>query len=431
MKILIKNGRVIDPANGLDGIMDILVENSLISKVAKEMKAGADTVIDAANKIVMPGIVDMHVHLREPGREDKETVATGTKAALKGGVTSALAMPNTSVPIDDLSSVSLLKDIIRKTACCKVLIAAAITKARRGEELVDIARLKKEGIAAISDDGDSVDNAEVMFAALKKAKEENVPVICHCEDRGLSGSGVVNLGLISTQLGLRGISRESEFKRVERDIELAIRAGAPVHIAHVSCRESVETIAQAKKKGARVTAETAPHYFSLTEEAVKGYDTNMKTNPPLRAKADVSAIREGLKNGVIDCIASDHAPHTESEKEIEFDRAEFGVIGLETELAVAITELIETGVLDWSGLVEKLSLNPSKILGLKAGTLGVGCEADIAIVNPALEWKVAKNSFVSKSRNSCFIGRTLKGAVEYTLLGGKIAYSGQGLALPK
>ena len=422
MSLLIKNGHVVDPANGLNETMDILVENALISKVAKEIKAVAETVIDAADKIVMPGLVDMHVHLREPGREDKETIASGTKAGLKGGVTSVLAMPNTIPPIDDIDRVKLLKEIIRKTACSNVFIAAAITAGRLGQEIVDIARLKKEGVIAFSDDGDSVENDEIMLDALKKAKEEKLLVICHSEDRKLSNQGVVNLGFISTQMGLRGISQESEFKRVQRDIELAAQAGACIHIAHVSCKESVEWIAKAKKKGVCVTAETAPHYFSLTEEAVLGYDTNMKINPPLRGKEDVKAIREGLKNGTIDCIASDHAPHTESEKEIEFDRAEFGVIGLETELSVSITELVETGLLDWVSLVEKLSLNPAKILRLDKGTLGIGREADIAIIDPRKEWKVTKMSFVSKSRNSCFIGRTLKGVMDYAICGGKIAY---------
>ena len=422
MSLLIKNGYVVDPANGLNETMDILVENALISKVAKEIKAVAETVIDAADKIVMPGLVDMHVHLREPGREDKETIASGTKAGLKGGVTSVLAMPNTIPPIDDIDRVKLLKEIIRKTACSNVFIAAAITAGRLGQEIVDIARLKKEGVIAFSDDGDSVENDEIMLDALKKAKEEKLLVICHSEDRKLSNQGVVNLGFISTQMGLRGISQESEFKRVQRDIELAAQAGACIHIAHVSCKESVEWIAKAKKKGVCVTAETAPHYFSLTEEAVLGYDTNMKINPPLRGKEDVKAIREGLKNGTIDCIASDHAPHTESEKEIEFDRAEFGVIGLETELSVSITELVETGLLDWVSLVEKLSLNPAKILGIDKGTLGIGREADIAIIDPRKEWKVTKTGFISKSKNSCFMGRTLKGVVDYAICGGKIAY---------
>lgn len=422
MSILIKNARVIDPANKTDKVLDIFIEKGVIVRVAKDISQGAPQTIDATGKIVIPGLVDMHVHLREPGREDKETIETGTRAALKGGVSSVLAMPNTTPAIDSPEQVRALKDLIKKTAQANVFIAAAITSARSGSEVTDIARLKKEGVVAISDDGSSVDDPDIFLEALKAAKGEEVLVICHSEDRTLSGQGVVNLGFISTQLGLRGISKESEYKRVRRDLDLAEKIGARIHIAHVSCLESVELIAGARKKGVLVTAETAPHYFSLIEEAVLGYDTNMKMNPPLRSLADLKAIRQGLKDGTIDCIASDHAPHTESEKEIEFDRAEFGVIGLETELAVAITELVETGILDWSVLVEKLSLNPSRILRINKGALTQGWDADLAIIDPKREWKVERGSFVSKSKNSAFLGRTLKGVVEYTICSGKIAY---------
>jgi dihydroorotase len=423
MKILIKNGRVIDPANNLDEVCDILIENSIISKVAKNIRNNnVDDIIDAQNKIVMPGLVDMHVHLREPGREDKETIASGTKAALGGGITSVLAMPNTNPAIDCIESVGLLKNIIAKTANAHVFMTAAITKGRLGQELTDIAKLKRADVIAITDDGASVDSDKLMLEAFKIAKKEKILVICHCEDRALSKAGVVNLGITSTRMGLRGISCESEYKRVQRDIELAERAKAAVHIAHLSCRESVEIIAKAKKKGIKVTCETTPHHFSLSEEAVLSFDTNLKVNPPLRSKDDVLAIQQGLVGGTIDVIASDHAPHTENEKEIEFERAEFGVIGLETELAVSITELVNTGLLDWKGLVEKLSLNPAKILGLNKGTLSVGQEADLAIVSTDKEWLVEKSSFVSKSKNSAFLGRILKGAVEYTLCSGKVAY---------
>ena len=422
MKLLIKNGRIVDPANNLDEVMDILVENSKISQVARNIKASAEQIIDATDKIVMPGIVDMHVHLREPGREDKETIASGTKAAAKGGVTSLLAMPNTIPPIDSVESANLLRNIIQDKAVVNVFIAAAITQGRLGQELTDIVKLKKEGAKAISDDGSSVDINELMFEALKKAREQGMLVICHSEDKGLSRNGAVNLGFISTRLGLKGISKESEYKRVARDIELAEKAKVALHIAHVSCKESVELIAKAKKMGLKVTCEATPHHFSLTEEAVLGYDTNMKVNPPLRGRDDVNAIREGLKDGTIDVIASDHAPHTESEKEVEFERAEFGVIGLETELAVSITELLKAGLLDWAKLVKKLAFNPAKILNIDKGTLGVGKDADIVIVEPQKEWLVEKENFASKSRNSPFIGMRLKGVVEYTICGGKIVY---------
>jgi dihydroorotase len=422
MKLLIKNGRVIDPANKIEEVLDILVEGEKISKVARGIDVKADTVIDAADKIVMPGIVDMHVHLREPGREDKETVSSGTMAASKGGVTSILAMPNTMPSLDSIDTIKILKDIIERTANVGVFICGAITIGRAGLELADLAALKKEGVLAISDDGASVDSYELMLKAFEKAKKEKLLVICHSEDRSLSGKGVVNLGFTSTRLGLKGISKESEYQRVGRDITLAEKSGAGVHIAHVSCAESVEIIRKAKKKGVKVTAETAPHYFTLNEEDLLDYNTDMKVNPPLRTKDDVLAIKQGLKDGTIDVIASDHAPHTENEKDIEFEYAEFGSIGLETELGASVTELVSTGILTWSELVKKISLNPARVLGLDKGTLGQANDADIAIISADKEWVVDKAGFSSKSKNSAFIARKLKGAVEYTIYKGKVIY---------
>ena len=415
---------MIDPANNLDEVCDILIDNGKISKVAKNIRNGADETIDAGGKIVMPGLVDMHVHLREPGREDKETVATGTYAAAHGGVVSVLAMPNTAPAMDCEDSVALLKEIIKKDAKNNVFICGAITRERLGKELADIAKLKNAGVVALSDDGASVDDDALMLEALKQAANLGIAMICHSEDKSLSNAGVVNAGFTATRLGLRGISKESEYKRVERDIRLAEQAGVKVHIAHVSCKESVEIIREAKKRGVSVTCETAPHYFALNEEALLNYDPNMKMNPPLRSKADVEAVKKGLIDGTVDAIASDHAPHTENEKEIEFDRAEFGVVGLETELAAGISELIDTGLLEWRELVKKLSLNPAKILGVNKGTLSVGADADIAIVDPDKEWIVVKKELLSKSKNSPFLGRKLKGSVGYTICAGKIVYKG-------
>jgi dihydroorotase len=424
MRLLIKNGRVIDPTNKIDDIQDILIEKSKISRVAKNVKAEADETIDATGKLVMPGIIDMHVHLREPGREDKETISTGTSAALKGGITSCLAMPNTQPAMDCLENVGLLKNIINKTAKANVFIAAAITKGRQGKQIADIAGFKQQGVFAITDDGASVDCDELLLEAFKIAKVNQILVICHSEDKLLSADGVVNLGIISTRMGLRGISKESEYKRVQRDIQLANMAAAPVHIAHVSCAESVEIIAKAKKQGVAVTAETAPHYFSLTEEQALRFDTNMKVNPPLRGKDDLETIKQGLKSGIIDAIASDHAPHTENEKDIEFEHAAFGTIGLETELAVSITELVKTGILGWTDLVSKLATNPARILGINKGDLSIGMDADIIIVDPSQEWVVSKDGFLSKSRNCAFLGRKLTGMVEYTICNGRVAYQG-------
>ncbi|MFA5356269.1 MAG: dihydroorotase [Candidatus Omnitrophota bacterium] len=428
MTILIKNGRLIDPGNNIDGVYDILTEGAKISRVAKKISGSADNMIDASGKIVMPGIVDMHVHLREPGREDKETIVTGTRAALKGGVTSLLAMPNTQPAIDCAENIKGLKRIIDKSAAVNVLICAAITIGRNGKELSGIARLKKEGVSAISDDGASVDDEQLMSEAMKIAAREGLLVISHCEDKALASGGVVNLGAISTMLGLRGISRESEYRRVERDLRLAKKSRARLHIAHVSCKQSVELIARAKAEGVKVTAEAAPHHLLLTEDELLGFDTNLKMNPPLRSREDRDALKEGLINGVIDVIASDHAPHTENEKAIEFERAEFGVIGLETELAATITGLLKSGSMDWPLLAAKLSLNPSKILGIDKGALGVGMDADIIVISADTEWAVEKDGFVSKSKNSAFLGKRLSGVVEYTIVNGNLAYRNPGHA---
>ncbi len=422
MKLLIKNSRVIDPANSIDEVADILVEEGRIIKIAKEINVSAQETIDASGKIAMPALVDMHVHLREPGREDKETISSATLAALKGGIGSVLAMANTAPTMDSCENIRLLKELIKNSSHVNVYVCAAITKGRSGEELTDIAKLKGEGAVAISDDGASLDNEELLLKALVKAKECKVLTICHCEDKKLSGAGVINLGLTSTRLGLRGISKESEYKRVERDVLLADKSSSPIHITHISCKESVEIIAKAKNKGVKVTCDSAPHYFSLTEEELINYDTNLKMNPPLRAKEDVAAIKQGLKDGTIDAIASDHAPHTINEKEIEFERSEFGVIGLETLLAVSISELAAPGILSFSELVKRIALNPARILGIKKGTLSVNSDADIVIIDPDKQWLVRKEEIVSKSKNSAFLGRKLTGVVEYTIVNGRVAY---------
>lgn len=423
MSILIKNGRLIDPQNKIDKICDMLVAKGKVKSISKIIEAKAQQTIDARGCIVLPGLVDMHVHLREPGREDKETVASATCAALKGGITSLLAMPNTTPCIDSPQAVSLLQKIIDKTANTNVLIAGAITRGRKGHELVDIAGLRVKGVMIITDDGESVDDDKVLFKAMQQAKKQGMVVMCHCEDKLLSEEGSVNRGLTSTRMGLHGISRQSEFERVERDIALAKKAGARIHIAHVSCKESVEIIRKAKKKKVLVTAETCPHYFALSEEDVIGFDTNMKMNPPLRGKEDVAAIKKALADGTIDVIVTDHAPHTDNEKDIEFERAAFGVIGLETELAVTATELLHAGIMDWTRIVQALSANPSKILGIKKGSLGEGDDADIVIIDPEQEWAYKKQEILSKSKNSAFTNKKLKGRVLYTIFAGKPAYT--------
>jgi dihydroorotase len=424
--LLIKNGRVIDPANNRDEVVDILVEKGVIAKIGANLPENGAQVIDATGKIVMPGMIDLHVHLREPGREDKETVATGTRAALKGGVTTVVAMPNTNPVMDGVGPVRLLKGIVAKTANARVLMAAALTKGQAGVEVVDVGALKADGVVALTDDGVSVDSEDVMREVLLKAKAADLVVLSHAEDRTLAAGGVAHLGFQSTALGLRGIPRDSEFERVRRDVALAAETGARLHIMHVSCRETVEAVRDAKKKGLCVTAEATPHHFSLTDEALVDYDSNFKMNPPLRESDDVLAVLEGLKDGTIDAIASDHAPHTENEKEIEFDRAAFGVIGLETTLGVAVTWLIEKKILSWSALVERCASGPARVLKSDLGTLGVGRTADVVIVDPDKTWTVTDPDFASKSGNCAFLGRVLKGCVLMTILGGVVAYKRNG-----
>jgi dihydroorotase len=420
-RYLIKNGRVIDPANKTDDILDIIVSGGKIEKIGKSLAAEKAEVIDAKGMIVAPGLIDMHTHLREPGREDKETIKSGTRAAVKGGFTTVLAMPNTEPPADTADRVKSLKAIIAKDAVCEVLIVGAITKDRAGIELADLKGLKKEGVLAISDDGSPVDGASLMENALKAAKKEGMLILSHSEIRELSAKGVINKGFISTKMGLKGIPREAEHEGVRRDIELAKRSDAAIHIAHVSCKESVDIIRKAKKYGISVTAETCPHYFSLTEDCCVTYDTNMKMNPPLRTKDDVDAIKKALADGTIDAISTDHAPHTDSEKDVEFDYAPFGIIGLETALSIAVMELIETKVLSWNELITRMSTMPARILNINKGSIKEGVAADIVVIDPAAEYLYTKDLVVSKSKNSPYLNWKLKARVKCVFAGGEPA----------
>jgi dihydroorotase len=419
MKYLIKNGRVIDPLNGTDGILDILISGTAIEMTGKDIVDKAAVRIDAKGKIVFPGLVDMHAHLREPGREDKETVATGTRAAVRGGFTRIACMPNTDPAIDDPEKVAKLKSIIKNSALCAAEVIGAITLNREGKKLTDFADMKKAGVAAVSDDGSSVDDEGLMLEALKSAKKTSLLIIEHCEDRALSASGVMNRSSISTKMGLRGIPKEAETARVKRDIELAKKAASAVHIAHVSCAESADLIRKAKRAGVAVTAETAPHYFTLTEECCVTYDTNTKMNPPLRSKEDSEAIKQALSDGTIDAIATDHAPHTDAEKDVEFDFAPFGIIGLETALSLGVMELVEKKVLSWPDLITKMSVNPARILSLRAPGLARGSAADIVVMDPEKEYVYKRSSIESKSKNSPFIDWKLKGRVEHVFVGGR------------
>ncbi len=421
MRYLIKNGRVIDPVNKIDDILDILISNGKIAKLEKGLNEENAEILNAENCIVAPGFVDMHTHLREPGREDEETVLTGSRAAIKGGFTSVACMPNTDPPLDNPAIIKSLKEIIEKDALTNVFIIGTITEGRAGKRPTDFHKMKKGGAVAVSDDGSSVEDEKVMSEALQQSKEESLLIIEHCEDLKISAGGVMNHGFTAAKLGLRGIPTSSEYERVKRNIELAKKASSSIHIAHISTKESVDLIRKAKTDGIKVTAETAPHYFSLTEEYCATYDTNTKMNPPLRTWGDVEAVKIGLQDGTIDVIATDHAPHTDSEKDVEFDFAPFGIIGLETALSLSVMELVEKNILSWQDLIMKISVNPSKILGLKRGGLKKGSIADIVIIDPNKEYSYTKDLIESKSKNTPFINWILKGKAISVFVGGRLA----------
>lgn len=420
MGILIKNGHVIDPANNVDDKLNILIEGGKISKASKNITANGHDVIEASGKFVIPGLVDMHAHFRQPGREDEETIESGSRAAAAGGYTSVCCMPNTSPVIDNEGGVEFIYNEARRAGIINVYPIAAITKDLGGKELSEIMALKASGAVAISDDGKWVSDSNIMRRALEYAQMAGLIVISHCEDKTLSEGGVMNEGLVSTLLGLRGMPNASEAVAIARDIELARLTLGRLHIAHVSTAASVELIRRAKAEGVKITAEAAPHHFSLTDEACKGYNTNTKVNPPLRAKDDVEAIKAALADGTIDAIATDHAPHSESEKDVEFDYAPFGMIGLETAFSLGLSELVDKKILTLSQLVEKMSGAPADILGLNKGALSAGADADIAIIDLARERNFTKESIISKSHNSPFIGRRLKGITSALIVGGNI-----------
>jgi len=419
MNILIKNGRVIDPANGVDEKLDILVSEGRIAKLGKpgSITANGAGVVDVDQRLVVPGLIDMHVHLREPGFEYKETIASGAAAAAAGGFTSVCCMPNTN-PVNDSRSVAEFILSQARQAPARVYPIGAVTKGSKGEELTEMGELFSAGCVAVSDDGKPVMNAAVMRRALEYSKIFDMLIISHCEDSALAAKGVMNEGIVSTELGLRGIPSAAEDVMTARDIALAELTGGRLHIAHVSTAGSVQMIRDAKARGVKVTAETCPHYFSLTDEAVRGYNTMAKMNPPLRTAADVEAIKQGLRDGTIDVIATDHAPHAADEKAGEFDYAPFGIVGLETALGLAL-KLVEEGVLPLVELLAKMSARPAAILKLDKGSLSPGFDADITIIDPTVEWMVKSSEFKSKSRNTPFEGWKLKGRAVQTMVAGR------------
>ncbi|MFH1310514.1 MAG: dihydroorotase [Candidatus Omnitrophota bacterium] len=420
MKMLIKGGRVVDPAQKINKKADILIENGKILDIQSNITVKADETILAENKIVAPGFIDMHAHLREPGREEVETVETAVRSAVKGGFTTICAMPNTNPPCDSQADVKFLFEKAKKAGKAKVLPIGTITKAREGKYLSEMRELKEAGCLALSDDGASVESAELLRRAMEYASMLDLLIISHCEDKELAGDGVMNEGYFSTMLGLAPIAAETESIIVDRDIQLAELTGARLHIAHVSSAKSVEIIRQAKKRGVNVTAEVTPHHFSLTDESIKTFDTNLKVNPPLRSKEDVKALKEALRDGTIDVIATDHAPHLDNEKEKEFNYAPFGMIGLETALPLSAQNLIDEEYLDWPGVIQKLTANPANILKYDGGSLKIGKNADVVIIDPDKEWIYDKENIQSKAANSPFIGRKMKAIAQYVICAGKI-----------
>lgn len=422
-RMLIRNGHVVDPANGIDDVMDVLIADGKIGRVGHRLEAGEAQEIDARGLYVCPGFVDMHVHLREPGREDEETIRSGTMAAAAGGVTSVCAMPNTQPVIDSATGINYLRSATQRDALINVYPAAAVTHGQEGKEIAEFGDLVRRGAVAFTDDGRCVMNAEIMRRALEYTSMFNVPVLDHCEDADLKRDGVLHEGMVSMLLGLKGIPSVSESAVVARDIALAEFTGGHIHIQHVSSRRSVELIREGKQRGAHVTAEVTPHHLALNEEACLQFDTNAKVAPPIRSEDDRQALIEGLVDGTLDVIASDHAPHTDIEKDLVFTEAPFGMIGLETAFAVTYGELVAKKRLDLAGFVARLTIHPARILRIEKGTLSVGADADVTIVDLDLQRKIKRDVLFSKSFNTPFLGRTLRGFPVRTIVGGQLVYA--------
>jgi dihydroorotase len=419
--ILIKNGRIVDPSQGIDELGSLIIENGKVYRFKAGDKTLADcNTINAAGKVVCPGFIDLHCHLREPGFEEKETIATGGQAAAKGGFTTICCMPNTEPPLDTQASIDYVKRAAKESPV-RILPIGCISYGRKGQELAEMGELAQAGVAGYSDDGDPVADSSLLLKAMEYSLNFGLPIIEHCEDKSLSAAGQMNEGITATRLGLKGIPAAAEEVMVARDIALAETSGASLHIAHVSTAGSVELIRAAKEKGVKVTAEVTPHHLTLTEEALLGYDTNAKVSPPLRTNKDIEALVAGLKDDTINAIATDHAPHTAAEKNCEFAFAPFGISGFETALG-ALMGLVHTGKLDLPLLISKLTAEPAAIINKDSGSLKEGATADITIIDIAKKWQVKTDKFLSKGKNTPLQGKTLKGKVTATIVGGEIVY---------
>ena len=421
MKVLIKNGRVIDPKNNIDKVQDVLIENGRVIQVAADIATTDAEIISAEGLLVTPGLIDIHTHLRDPGLEYKEDIISGTRAAAAGGVTSLTCMPNTNPVNDTLAVTKYIIDKANQEGSANVFPIASISKGMKGETLSEMGELKAAGCVGFSDDGRPVDSGELMRRAFEYADTFDAPIMSHAEDLSLVGDGCMNDGPVATELGLKGIPWVAEDAATAREIMLAEFTGGRLHMCHVSTRGSIDLVRQAKARGVRVSCEVAPHHFTLTDAAVRGYDTNAKMNPPLRSRADVDAVLAGLADGTVDAIATDHAPHHYDEKNVEFAIAMNGIIGLESLLPLSL-KLVEDGVIDLNRMVALLTVQPAAVIGVDRGTLSVGAVADITLIDPQLEWEFNLDNLHSKSKNTPFAGWKMKGAAVKTLLAGKIVY---------